>query len=92
MSAEGRERWIVAHARANPEHRTTESLGTPGECETCGAKAPGWELTDRVVASLPEHDGNTCPYPDDFCTHECVCHVPALACLLHPVERRGVEW
>lgn len=34
---------------------------------------------------LPEHDGSTCPYPDDFCTHECVCGVaPELPCLLHP--------
>ena len=39
----------------------------------------------HTSAHLPEHDGATCPYPDDFCTHECVCHVPGLTCLLHPL-------
>ena len=35
---------------------------------------------------LPEHDGATCPFPYDFCTHECVCELPELTCLLHPEE------
>jgi hypothetical protein len=56
-------------------HRDACSLQWSDECDC-----------PNGAGYLAEQDGATCPYPDDFCTHECVCEVPELACLLHPAK------